>query len=100
MTFAASKRFMPTYIIVLLNVSVYVYTSVLSGDFVQTSYDVILQYGQVNYIVLKGFYWQLFTDMFIHADVHTPFWQHGIPTNFRTSSRGNVPRPEYLLIYS
>lgn len=69
LTFAASKRFSPTFIIIALNIAVYVYTSVLSGDFMETSYDVILRYGQVNYLVMKGVYWQLFTAMFIHADI-------------------------------
>jgi rhomboid protease GluP len=69
LTFATSKRYVPTYIIVALNIAVYVYTSVLSGDFMETGYDVILRYGQVNYLVMNGVYWQLFTAMFIHADI-------------------------------
>ena len=60
---------MLTYIIVALNIVAYVYTSVLGGDFVETSFNVILLYGQVNYFVMKGWYWQLFTSMFVHVNI-------------------------------
>jgi len=64
-----SKRFIPTYIIITLNIVAYAYTSMLSGNFIETNYYVILQYGQVNYFVLNGWYWQLFTAMFIHVNI-------------------------------
>jgi len=67
--FRSSRRFMLTYIIVALNIVAYVYTSVLGGDFVETSFNVILLYGQVNYFVMKGWYWQLFTSMFVHVNI-------------------------------
>jgi rhomboid protease GluP len=60
---------MPTYILIALNVVVYAYTSAISGDFAQTSSDVILLYGQVNQLIMKGWYWQLFTSMFIHVSI-------------------------------
>lgn len=65
----SAKKFMPTYILVALNFAVYIYTSAISGNFIETSFDVILQYGQVNALVFKGWYWQLFTAMFIHVDI-------------------------------
>jgi rhomboid protease GluP len=60
---------MPTYILIALNVVVYAYTSAISRDFAQTSSDVILLYGQVNQLIMKGWYWQLFTSMFIHVSI-------------------------------
>jgi rhomboid protease GluP len=40
---------------------------------VETSYstgdEALLQYGQVNYLVVNGWYWQLFTAMFVHLNI-------------------------------
>ena len=66
---AHAKRFMPTYIIIALNIAFYVYTSVIGGDFIETNYCLIRQYGQANSLVMEGWYWQLFTAMFIHMDI-------------------------------
>ncbi len=63
------KRFMPTYIIILFNLAIYGYTSILSGNPLQTDMEVIYQYGQVNSLVMKGWYWQLFTATFIHLSL-------------------------------
>jgi rhomboid protease GluP len=60
---------MPTYILIALNVAVYICTSVVGGDFIETNYYLILQYGQVNLLVMNGWYWQLFTSMFIHVNI-------------------------------
>jgi len=67
--FKSSKRFMPTYIIIALNMIVYAYTSVVGGNFIETNDELILQYGQVNLFVMHGWYWQLFTAMFIHVNI-------------------------------
>lgn len=67
--FKSSRKFMPTYILIMLNVAAYVYTSVVGGNFVETNYDLILLYGQVNLFVINGWYWQLFTSMFIHVSI-------------------------------
>ncbi|MCW4045154.1 MAG: rhomboid family intramembrane serine protease [Candidatus Bathyarchaeota archaeon] len=65
-----SQKFKPTYILIAVNIAVYVYTSVAGGDFLNTSVDMIWQYGQVNGLVLYyGWYWQLFTSMFVHASI-------------------------------
>jgi len=56
--------------LVLANVIVYVYTSILSGNFLETSMSVMSSLGQFNYYVLNyGYYWQLFTSMFVHANL-------------------------------
>jgi len=60
----------PTIMLVLANVIVYVYTSILSGNFLETSMNVMSGLGQFNYYVLNcGYYWQLFTSMFVHANL-------------------------------
>lgn len=47
----------------------YVYTSLLSGDFVYTNENVLLMYGQWNFAVFSGYYWQLITSMFVHVSI-------------------------------
>ena len=60
----------PTIMLVLANIIVYVYTSILSGNFLKTSMNVMSSLGQFNYYVLNyGYYWQLFTSMFVHANL-------------------------------
>ncbi|NWF86854.1 rhomboid family intramembrane serine protease [Candidatus Bathyarchaeota archaeon] len=65
----SSKKFMPTYILIALNIIVYAYTSIAGRNFLETSIDMLLKYGQVNYSVLNGWYWQLFTAMFVHVNI-------------------------------
>lgn len=68
-TTKSSKRFMPTYVIIALNVIVYVYTSLIGGDFLWTNEYVLAIYGQYNRLVFSGWYWQLFTAMFVHVSL-------------------------------
>jgi rhomboid protease GluP len=65
----SSKAYMPTYVIIIVNMAAYIYTSILSGNFVEMDYSIVRQYGQYNLFVLNGGYWQLFTSMFIHANI-------------------------------
>ena len=67
-TFRAST-FMPTYILIAANILVYVYTSIVGGNFLQTDMRVIMLYGQVNAYVMSGWYWQLLTSMFVHVNI-------------------------------
>jgi rhomboid protease GluP len=59
----------PTTFLVAVNILVYVYTSVVGGNFIQTEYSVLLQFGQYNINVLSGDYWQLLTSIFVHVDI-------------------------------
>jgi len=63
------KEYMPTYMLIILNIFVYVYTAVLSRNFLRISDIVLVAYGQVNVLVLNGRFWQLFTSMFVHVDL-------------------------------
>ena len=65
----SSKAYMPTYIIIAMNMAAYVYTSILSGNLVEMNYSVVRQYGQFNLFVFNGWYWQLFTSMFVHVNI-------------------------------
>mgnify|MGYP001083277647 CR=1 FL=1 len=59
----------PTMFLVIANILVYVYTSLLGGSFIQTADSVLLQLGQYNINVLNGEYWQLLTSIFVHVDI-------------------------------
>jgi rhomboid protease GluP len=59
----------PTTFLVTGNILFYIYTSVLSGNFIQTSTSVLTQLGQYNINVLNGDYWQLLTSIFVHVDI-------------------------------
>jgi rhomboid protease GluP len=67
--YRSSKKPMLTYAIIASNIIFYVYTAILSRDFIATNYYVIRQYGQYNYFVLNGWYWQLITAMFVHVNI-------------------------------
>jgi rhomboid protease GluP len=59
----------PTIFLVAVNIAVYIFTSLVGGDFVQTSTSALLQYGQYNLSVWNGAYWQLLTSIFVHIDI-------------------------------
>jgi len=59
----------PTIFLVMANIGVYIYTSVVGGNFIQTSTNTLLQYGQFNLSVWNGEYWQLLTSIFVHVDI-------------------------------
>jgi rhomboid protease GluP len=54
---------------VAANVLVYIFTSVVGGNFLETDYDVLRQFGQYNINVFAGQYWQLVTSIFVHVDI-------------------------------
>jgi rhomboid protease GluP len=64
-----SQKFKPTIILIAFNIAFYIYTSFAGGDFLNTSVDMLVNYGQINVLVFQGDYWRLFTSMFVHADV-------------------------------
>ena len=64
-----SKNYMPTYILVAMNIAVYGFTSYLSGNAIEMSDQVLVQFGQYNPYVFNGEVWRLFTGMFVHANI-------------------------------
>ena len=95
----SSKKYMPTYIIIALNIIFYVYTSILSGNIVEMDYYVIQQYGQYNLFVLNGAYWQLFTSMFVHVSIVHLLGNMFFLLIFGLRAEEMFNIQEYLLIY-
>jgi len=97
--FKSSKRFMPTYLIIGLNIAVYAYTAMIGGDFIQINYGVILYYGQVNFFVMNGWYWQLFTAMFVHVNIIHLVGNMFFLLIFGLRAEEMFDIKEYILIY-
>ncbi|MEM3458829.1 MAG: rhomboid family intramembrane serine protease [Candidatus Bathyarchaeia archaeon] len=95
----SSKKFMPTYILIAINIAVYVYTSIIGGDFMETNYYVLLQYGQSNSFVMSGGYWQLFTAMFVHVSLLHLLGNMFFLLIFGLRAEDMFAIHEYLLIY-
>ncbi len=64
-----SEKFKPTYILIAVNVLIYILTSVVGGNF-ETNSNLITQWGQTGAdVIYFGKYYELLTSMFIHADI-------------------------------
>jgi rhomboid protease GluP len=95
-----SQKFMPTYILIALNIAFYIYTSVVGGDFLNTNTNMIVQYGQVNSLVIYfGYYYQLFTSMFVHANIAHIAGNMLFLLIFGLRGEEMFSLPEYLSIY-
>jgi rhomboid protease GluP len=96
----SSKKYMPTYIIIALNIIFYVYTSIIGGDFITTGDRAILLFGQVNYFVIYyGWYWQLFTSIFVHVSIVHLLGNMFFLLIFGLRAEELFSLKEYLLIY-
>lgn len=90
---------MPTYVIIALNVIVYVHTALLSGNVIEMNYYVIQKYGQYNLFVLNGWYWQLFSAMFVHVNIVHLLGNMFFLLIFGLRAEDLFAVHEYLLIY-
>ncbi len=60
----------PTYVLIALNVIIYLVLSVIGGSFFSLSMDVLGTYGQFNLMVLHfGWWWQIITSIFVHVNI-------------------------------
>lgn len=95
-----SQKFKPTYILIAVTIAVYILTSVAGGDFLETSYTMLGQYGQVNSLVLySGYYYQLFTSLFVHADITHIVGNMLFLFIFGLRAEEMFSLPEYLAVY-
>ncbi|MDH5459903.1 MAG: rhomboid family intramembrane serine protease [Candidatus Bathyarchaeota archaeon] len=96
---SGSKKFMLTYIVIALNIIVYAYTAILSGNFPEIDDYVLRQYGQDNSFVLNGGYWQLFTAMFVHVNIIHLLGNMFFLLIFGLRAEEFFKIQEYLLVY-
>jgi rhomboid protease GluP len=93
------EKYKPTYILIALNVALYIYTSILSGNALQTSIDVQAQWGQYNLLVFNGWHYQLLTSMFIHASLFHLVGNLLFLLIFGLRGEEMFSLPEFLTIY-
>jgi rhomboid protease GluP len=95
----SSEKYKPTYILIAVNVIIYVYTSLMGGSFLETNSALVYQWGQVGGLVIEGAYYQLFTSMFIHASIVHLAGNMIFLLVFGLRSEEMFSLPEYLSIY-
>jgi rhomboid protease GluP len=99
-TMKSSQKYRITFILIAINIAFYIYTSVVGGDMLNTDFDMIVQYGQVNGLVLGyGYYYQLFTSMFIHVTIIHLAGNILFLFIFGLRAEEMFSLPEYLFIY-
>jgi len=60
----------PTYVLIALNVIVYLILAIMGGSFLSLSMDVLETFGQFNLMVRRyGWWWQILTSMFVHVNL-------------------------------
>ena len=94
------EKYKPTYILIALNVAIYIVGAIIGGDAIQTSSTIYAQWGQVNGLVLYGgAYYQLLTSMFIHASIFHLVGNMLFLLIFGLRGEEMFTLPEYLGIY-
>jgi len=95
-----SQKFMPTYVLIALNVAFYMFTSLLGGNFFNTDPEMIYRYGQVNRLVIYGgFYYQVITSIFVHGNIAHLFGNMLFLLIFGLRSEELFSLTEYLFIF-
>ncbi|MGB9853854.1 MAG: rhomboid family intramembrane serine protease [Candidatus Bathyarchaeales archaeon] len=94
-----SHVFKPTYMLILANFAVYAYTSIIGGNFIFTGDEALERYGQVNSFVMNGWYWQLFTSLFVHVNIIHLLGNMFFLTVFGLRAEELFILPEYLATY-
>lgn len=96
----SSQKFKITYILIALNIALYVYGAIVGANAFYTPNKVVYELGQVNYFVLNyGAYYQLFTSMFIHASIVHLVGNMMFLLIFGLRGEEMFSLPEYLGIY-
>jgi rhomboid protease GluP len=94
------EKYKPTYILITLNVAIYILGAIVSGDALQTGRNFSVTWGQVNGLVLYyGAYWQLFSSMFVHASIFHLVGNMLFLLIFGLRGEEMFSLPEYLAIY-
>lgn len=92
-------RVTPTIILIIANLGVYAFTSVAGGSLLFTSQGLIEILGQDNSRVMNGWYWQLFTSMFVHVDLLHLLGNMFFLLIFGIRAEGLFSKKEFFFIY-
>ena len=93
------EKYKPTYILIAINVAIYIYGVLVGGNLLVTPDSVVYQWGQVNLYVFQGDYYQVFTSMFIHATIFHLAGNMLFLLIFGLRGEEMFSLPEYLAIY-
>jgi rhomboid protease GluP len=93
------EKYKPTYILMALNVAIYIYGAIVGGNAFTTPDSVVYQWGQVNLYVFQGAYWQLLTSIFIHASIVHLVGNMLFLLIFGLRGEEMFSLPEFLTIY-
>lgn len=93
------EKYKPTYILIALNVAIYIIGAIVTGNALTTGNEVIYSWGQVNAFVFQGAYWQLLTSVFIHASIFHLVGNLLFLLIFGLRAEEMFSLPEYLGIY-
>jgi rhomboid protease GluP len=94
-----SAKYKPTYILIALNVVIYIAGAIVTGSVLETGDRVVVVWGQYNALVFMGAYWQLFTSMFIHASIFHLVGNMLFLLIFGLRAEEMFSLPEYLAVY-
>jgi rhomboid protease GluP len=95
----SSQKYKVTYVLIALNIAIYIYGAIVGGNALETGYNVVLTWGQYNDFVFQGAYYQLFTSMFIHASIVHLAGNMLFLLIFGLRAEEMFSLPEYLGIY-
>ena len=93
------EKYKPTYILIGLNVAIYIYGAIVGGNAFTTPDSVVYQWGQVNLFVFQGAYWQLLTSIFVHATIVHLVGNMLFLLIFGLRGEEMFSPPEFLTIY-
>jgi rhomboid protease GluP len=95
-----SEKFMPTFVLVGINVVFYIYTSLIGGNFLNTNPEMIYRFGQVNGLVIYGgLYYQVITSIFVHGNIAHLFGNMLFLLIFGLRAEEFFSLPEYFFIF-
>ncbi|MGC8850483.1 MAG: rhomboid family intramembrane serine protease, partial [Candidatus Bathyarchaeia archaeon] len=88
-----------TGFLIIINLLVYMCLAIMSRDLLAIDYDLLALFGQLNVAVIHGWYWQLFTSMFVHANLLHLMGNMLFLAIFGLRAESLFGRPRYLFIY-
>ncbi|MCL2642705.1 MAG: rhomboid family intramembrane serine protease [Candidatus Bathyarchaeota archaeon] len=98
----SSQRYKITFVLMALNITFYVYCVIVGGNALEINRSIITILGQSNWLILEygfPFYYQLFTSMFIHANLMHIVGNLMFLLIFGLRAEEMFTLPEYLGIY-